>query len=480
MKVVFLQRDSFVKLGVEQLSAVLNQAGHECDLFIESGERHFLESAHNSGADLFAFSCTTGQEGWVLETASSLKKVCPTPIIVGGPHATFYPKLIENTSIDYICVGEGEQALIELLDAMANQPDKIKDICNIWSKNSAGEVHKTQIRRLIEDLDSIPSPDFGIYAKYKYIALYSLDIFPVMTSRGCPHSCSYCFNSIYRELYRNKGTYVRRRSPSHVIAELVEAKQRYGVRKVTFLDDSFFVFPSWLKEFSGLYKEKVNLPFLINVEATQVKEWLVRLVKEMGCICVRMGLESGNDNLREKVLNKKVTSQQIREAAGHIKRHGIKLATYNMVGLPGETVENAIETYKLNKQIGTDFTLCSILQPYPGTMINKYVSEKGYYKEKCNKAAWNESVFVSSSLRLDNEKELVNLQKLMQLFLQLGVPLWLVRKIIKLPRNPFFHCIFKLSFVYNKIRTQKMRVIPLARLALHSLSYMSSRPVKDS
>ena len=84
-------------------------------------------------------------------------------------------------------------------------------------------------------------------------------------------------------------------------------------------------------------------------------EHLVRTVKEMGCICIRMGVESGNDYLRQKVLNKKVTTEQIKTAAGHIKQHGIKLATYNILGLPGETLDNAIETYKLNKEIGTDF-----------------------------------------------------------------------------------------------------------------------------
>lgn len=480
MKVVFLQKDSFVKLAVEYLSAALKADGHQCDLFIESGEKHFLKSALESNADLFAFSCTTGGEEWVLETAAALKKECSTPIIVGGPHTTFFPQIIEQNNIDYICRGEGEQALVELLKALEHNPDAIKRTQNIWSKNSEGNIYKTEIRPFMEDLDLLPFPDFGIYAKYKHILAYSKDMYPVMTGRGCPHNCSYCFNKTYKELYRNKGRYLRKKAPERIIAELLWAKQTYGIGKINFVDDSFFLFPKWLRQFSILYKEKINLPFIINVEPTEVREDLVRTVKEMGCICIRMGVESGNDYLRQKVLNKKVTTEQIKTAAGHIKRHGIKLATYNILGLPGETLDNAIETYKLNKEIGTDFVWSSLLQPYPGTAINEYVREKDLFDDVNGELSLNESYFVSSKIKLENEKEITNLQKLMQVFAQLKMPLFAVRNIIRLPKNPIFRLIFKLSFVYSKIRTQKMKIVPLVTLGLHSLSYMKKQKVKTS
>ncbi len=246
------------------------------------------------------------------------------------------------------------------------------------------------------------------------------------------------------------------------------------------MDDSFFLFPQWLRQFSILYREKINLPFIINVEPTEVREDLVRTIKEMGCICVRMGIESGNDYLRQKVLNKKVATEQIKTAAGHIKSHRIKLATYNILGLPGETLDNAIETYKLNKEIGTDFIWCSLLQPYPGTAINEYVREKGLLDNGNSELSLNESYFVSSKIKLENEKEILNLQKLMQVFAQLRMPLFVVRCIIRLPKNAIFHLIFKLSFVYSKIRTQKMKIIPLIMLGLHSFSYMKKQKVKTS
>jgi radical SAM superfamily enzyme YgiQ (UPF0313 family) len=398
---------------------------------------------------------------------------------VGGPHATFFPDIIENPNIDYVCRGEGEEGLIELAEAMANDTDRIKEIPNIWSKDAAGRIYGPNIRPFIEDLDSLPSPDFGIYTKYRYLVPYNMDLFPVLTGRGCPHDCSYCFNRPYKDLYRNKGKYLRRRSPEHVTHELLYNKETYGIRKINFVDDSFFLFPKWLKEFAVLYKEKVNLPFIVNAEATQVNEDLVRLMWEMGCICVRMGVETGNDHLRQKVLNKKVSNRQIVEAAGLIKRYGMKLATYNILGIPGETVENALETLKINRAIRSNFVWCSLLQPYPGTAISEYVKEKGFLADRNDEPVLNESYFVSSKIKLENKKEIVNLQKLMQFFIQMHIPLFMIRLIIKLPKNPIFHLIFKLCFLYNKIKTQKIRLIPLIKLGLHSFNYMREQRTKS-
>lgn len=471
MKVVFLQKDSFAKVGVEQLSAVLKKAGHKCDVFIESGERRFLESALNSGSGLFAFSCTTGEEDWVSSTAAKLRQN-GTPVIVGGPHATFYPQIIEDPNIDYICRGEGENALLELLDAIAKDPERIAQIPNIWSKDTSGKINHTEVRPLIEDLNSLPMPDFDIYVKYKYLVPYHRDMFPVITGRGCPHNCSYCFNESYKELYANKGKYMRRRSPQNVIEQLLGAKEAYGIRKVNFVDDSFFCNPSWFREFTELYKDKIRLPFIINIEATHTSEELVRLAKEIGCICVRMGVESGNEHLRQTILNKKVTDKQIITAAGHIKHYGIKLVTYNMLGLPGETVDNALDTYSLNKKIHTDFAQCTLLQPYPGTALSDYVRQKKLLKDN---SILQSSCFVSTSIKLENENEIINLQKLIQIFLQMHMRISSVRRIMKLPKNPLFHLIFRLSFIYNKIRVQKIRLIPVILMALHSLSYMKEQ-----
>lgn len=477
MKIVFLQKDSFVKIAIEQLYAVLKKDGYDCELFIESGEKDFIQSTLRSGADLFAFSCTTGGEFWVLDTIKKLRKQSSVSIIVGGPHTTFFPEMIENPDINYICQGEGEYALLDLLEAKQSNPNSIKRIPNIWSKGPTGEIYKNEVRQFA-CLDDLPAPDFEIYTKYKYLVPYNRDMFAVITGRGCPYNCSYCFNKTYKDLYNGKGTYLRKRSPENLVQDLLYAKKKYGIRKINFIDDSFFSFPSWLREFAEIYKKELNLPFFINVEATQVKEEYVRLVKEMGCICVRMGVETGNEQLRRNVLNKKISNKQISDAAKLFRQFRIKLTTYNILGLPGETLENSLETYNLNKNIGSDFAQCSLLQPYPGTELSRVVKEEGFLEDE--NVAVDESFFVSSKIKIQNKKEVENLQKLMQVFLQFRIPLKAVRLIIRLPENPVFHMIFKLTFIYNKIRVQKIKLIPLIMLGVHSWTYMGTRKTKVS
>lgn len=472
MKVVFLQKDSFVRLAIELLSAVLKKSGHESDVFIESGERDFINAALESKADLFAMTCSSGGEAWVIKTAKGIREKISTPIIVGGPHATFYPQLIENPNIDYICQGEGEQALLELLDAMAHNPQGIKEIQNIWSKDASGNIFKTDVRPLIEDLDKLPFSDFGIYMKYKYLTPYFKDMYPIITNRGCPYNCSYCFNKSYKDLYRGKGKYLRRRSPQNVIEELLYVKNNYNITKVNIVDDSFLSHPTWIEEFADLYKKQINLPFIICLEATQVNEKLVRLIKEMGCICAKMGVETASDEMRKNVLNKNVTTQQIREAAKLIKEYGIYLYTFNILGLPGETVDDAIDTYKLNKEIGSDFIWCSLMQAYPGTAINKYVKEHGFLEDDDDKSAFDEWYFMSSRIKLENKNEITNLQKMMQVFIKMRIPLFLVRKIIRIPMNPIFTFLFKLDFAYYKMKVHKVGLMPTLKLALHNISFM--------
>lgn len=475
MKVVFLQKDSFVRLAIEILSSVLKDSGHETDIYIESGERDFIDSAVASGADLFALSCSTGSESWVMSTAENIKKTSSIPIIVGGPHATFYPQLIENPYIDYICRGEGEYALLDLLNAMANNPQGIKDIQNIWSKDADGNISKTEVRNFVEDLDELPFSDFGLYTKYKYMTPYFQEMYPILTNRGCPYNCSYCFNRAYKEIYKGKGRYLRMRSPQNVIEELVQAKNKYNITKIKIEDDTFLSHQtSWLEEFADLYKKRINLPFIVMLEAAQVNEKKIRLIKEMGCICAKMGLETANDETRQKILNKKLSTQQIKDAAQLIKKYGIYLYTFNILGLPGETIDDAINTLKLNQEIGADFIWCSLLQAYPGTAISDFVKEHGLIEDDKNDSEFDEWYFMSSKMKLENKSEITNLQKMMQLFIQFRVPVSLVRKIIRLPITPIFTILFQMGFAYYKIKVQKVRLIPILKLALYNISFMRS------
>lgn len=473
MKIVFLQKDSFVKIAVMILCAALKQRGHECDVFIESGERDFLHAVINSGAGLYGFSTTTGSEQWALQTAAQLKRHTKTPVLMGGPHPTFFPEVIKEPCLDFICRGEGEEAVADLADAL-ERGSETNSIPNIWSKDQNNEIIRQDVRPFLSNLDEMPWPDFTPYMKYPYLIPYNRDMYPVMAGRGCPYNCSYCFNKNYKKLYHGKGKYIRMRSPEHVIGELAHAKNNLGVRKINFVDDSFFSRPAWLREFAPLYSDQIRLPFIINLEATQVTEELVGLVKKMGCICVRMGVETGNEELRRRVLNKKITNEQIRRAAAIIKHHGISLSTFNILGLPGEGIDQALETYRLNLEIRSNFLQCSLLQPYPGTDLRTWVEEQGLLEES-SAPVLEESFFVATQLKIENKKEIVNLQKLMPVMAQFRIPPAVVRAIIKFPPNMLFDSLFRLTFIIKKITTQQLRLLPLLRLGMRTRSYMKPR-----
>jgi radical SAM superfamily enzyme YgiQ (UPF0313 family) len=298
------------------------------------------------------------------------------------------------------------------------------------------------------------------------------DIYPILTHRGCPYNCIYCFNKSYKEIYKGKGKYLRKRSPQNVIKELVQAKNKYNITKVKFEDDSFLSHQSsWLEEFADLYRKRVNLPFIVMLEAAQVNEKRVSLLKEMGCVCAKMGVETANDDMRQRVLNKKISTRQIKEAAWLIKKYGIYLYTFNILGLPGETIDDAIDTLKLNQEIGSDFIWCSLLQAYPGTAISEYVKKHGFLADD-NNAGFDEWYFMSSKMKIENIDEITNLQKMMQFFIKFRLSDYWVRKIIKMPITPIFTLIFKIGFAYYKIKVQKVKIIPTLKLALHNVSFM--------
>ena len=172
-------------------------------------------------------------------------------------------------------------------------------------------------------------------------------------------------------MYKDKGRYVRFRSPSNLINEIKEVKSRYNLKTVFFADDIFVLDKRWLRDFTQAYKKEISLPFTCDGRADVIDEETAQLLKEAGCFCVRFGIESGNENIRNNILKKNITNEQIVSVASILKRFGLKFMTYNMVGIPQETIENAYETVELNIKIGTNYPRCSILTPYPGTEITE-------------------------------------------------------------------------------------------------------------
>ncbi|HWR59499.1 MAG TPA: radical SAM protein [Thermodesulfovibrionales bacterium] len=463
-KIAFVQNIAYEYLGLMQLSSVLKKNGHNVDVFIVShNEDSIIREIEAYNPDLVGFSCTTGGHIWALGFADKLRRILHCKVILGGPHATFSPEVIHESPVDIICRGEGEDALLELADKTDRGSD-ISDTLNCWVKTK-GDIIKNGQRPLIEDLDSLPFPDRELYAnKYPYLNT-SLKAF--MGGRGCPFECTFCFNHAFKKLYEGKGKMVRYRSVANVIAEMQDVLKRYRTRTIYMQDDTLILNKDWVREFCLKYKKEIGLPFVCLIRADLADEMLISMLRDAGCANVFFGIETGSQYLRDRLLKKKVTSDDIVRTAFILHKYGIKFRTYNMVGLPDETLDDAFLTMKLNSDIKTDYPWCSIYQPFPGTDLADYAIEKGLLD--CSHPV--SGSFFKQSVLKTHSTEFANLQKLF--FCGVKFP-WLaplIRKMIGWRPNVLFDAVFILSYAWYYFLSERMTIKDMLSLGVRNLKF---------
>lgn len=456
-----------IQPGVMSISAVLKGAGHECDILIQNLERDFIKAIIKCKPDAVGISCTTGLHLWATETARRIKKRIDVPIIVGGPHATFYGDTIRDSSIDIICIGEGEHPMLELAENIDSGHD-ITGIRNLWVKDGRGQIRKNQLRPLIQDLDALPFMDRELYDKYGPLRVYERNPL-IITGRGCPYSCSFCFNKPLRDMYSETGgRYVRRRSIRNVIDEIMQVKGTYDVRRIIFMDDTFILDHEWVLRFLEAYRQDVALPFSCLVRADLINEQMVNALKKAGCFFARMGIESGNEELRNQVLQKEISTKEIVNASHLIKKYGIKLATNSILGIPGETMDTALETLQMNLDIHPDFAWCALMQPYPKTELAHYAITHGCLRPDFSFDDLDHSYFFSTPISIQDKAAVENLQKFFSICVAFPYILPLVKRVAKLPPNPAFDFVFKLCYACGTYMTGEMDLKDFIRLGLHA------------
>jgi anaerobic magnesium-protoporphyrin IX monomethyl ester cyclase len=237
-RIAFVQNLAYEYLGTTLLATLLRQAGHLAEVFIlERTEDDLLRQIMSFKPDMAAFSVTTGIHEWALGFATRLKAAHKVRCVFGGPHPTFFPEVILHESVDIICRGEGEHAVVELAEKFdAKKP--LHDIASLWVK-VGGQVVRNPLRHLIHDLDSLPNPDRSVYrSKYPYLAK-STGTF--MAGRGCPYRCSFCFNHAAQRMYKGLGSWVRFRSTQRVVEEIVDSCRKHSLRTVYMQDDTLLL-----------------------------------------------------------------------------------------------------------------------------------------------------------------------------------------------------------------------------------------------
>lgn len=379
--------------GIGSLSAVLKQAEHSTELlYVESLQQTVLRQSIASQTRLIAISATTDQYDLAQQVSQFLSTNFEIPIILGGVHATVAPEeAIRTPGLLGICIGEGEDAIVELADALEHRQD-ISHIQNFWFCVD-GTIIKNDVRPLIEDLDALPFPDRTIFHYQEILTNNYDDGAEFMVGRGCPFHCAFCINKALQDLYHGKGRFVRYRSVANVIAEIKQVVQTYRhIEKITFQDDILGLNTPWLADFSAQYAREVGIPFRCNLRADFVNDETLALLKQAGCAEIWVGVECGNEQLRNRVLQKQLPTEKIVAAFELIRTYSIKSKAYNMIGLPGETKANIEETIQLNKHIGPDIRNVTIFRPYPGTALYDYCREQQWISDRKVAGYWEESM----------------------------------------------------------------------------------------
>lgn len=384
----------FENIGVEYLSACLKRQGHSTSLFFDpllfdnyvlkigpladffDMQRILIDRVVSSDFDLLAFSVMTDNYQRACAIAKEIRLRRPDlPIVFGGVHPTAVPDLvIRQPFVDYVCVGEGEESLVELADAIEKNKD-VARIANIWSKQN-GNIIANRPRILLEDLDELPFPDKDIF--YSEFPVFKKCVYRINVGRGCKLDCSFCNNGLMRKIYRDSGYTKRRRSVGSVIDELRVAKKRLAISHVLIIDDWFTDDKKWLEEFAREFKREIGCSFACDVYPGNCDEQIVALLENAGCSVASMGIQTLSEKLRKTILNRHDSNEAISRTFSMFSK--TKIFTYAdfILGIPGQNEEELLSIADFVNKHRPDFVFFLWLRYYPRTSITDAAVKNGW------------------------------------------------------------------------------------------------------
>ena len=372
MRIVFVEVDtergfSLASVGPAALAAYVRQHGHDAALVrvtIDDEVSSVVQRVRDAGADVLGFSMTTRQWLRGLACARELRTL-GLPTLAGGLHATFAAdEVLATGAFDAVCLGEGEEALVEALDALQAGGD----LSGIQNLQVPGAPRPT-LRPPFDPIDALPFQARDLLDEPPGVANIS-------TQRGCPFVCTYCAARKYADLYATP--YGRRRSVDNTIAELEHLRETQGLNFVIFLDDTFTLNPPWLKEFLPAYKERIGLPFTCLARVETITQDLIEGLAAAGCYEITYGVESGSERVRTEIMKRRVTNERIERVFRITQDAGVVIMATWILGTPGETREELWQTVALNERLNAEHIGYYVFYPYPGTDLFHVAKAGGY------------------------------------------------------------------------------------------------------
>ncbi len=388
MKILFVEPNIEGRIGepplnIAGLKSFINQMTDHtakcCDLSFQkrNWKDHLLGQIDEGGYEVVGISTMSFNFYQTVQIADFLKSQRDIPILVGGVHCILQPdEVIACPSIDLVCTAEGEWILKDLLDANLNP----EGIGGIWYKDTQGQVVQQANPEVEANIDQFPFPDWDDFPIEKYF-MFNMNSIPIMGSRGCPYTCTYCSaHAIAGALGAKKTRY---RSADNLIGEIEYLYDRYGksgLRHIFFEDDVFIGQKKRVYEFCEKYVERgfhKKYLWTAKVRANIVNEDILLAMKQAGCYEAGMGVESSNDYVRNKIFRRNMSTKQILDAAALIKGAGLMLHVPIIMGSPFDTKEIMEENLKFMKKLEAECMLFPILMPLPGTDIRELCEEEG-------------------------------------------------------------------------------------------------------
>ena len=350
-----------------------------------SAVNDFRSAVKDFQPDIIAVSCT---ETTFLRGMKIIDETRDLGVknMFGGVFPTFAPELVmQYPNVDMLCVGEGENTIIDLANTISNKED-YSDITNLWIRQNDGTIKKNSVSRPV-DINEVPAiTDIELFDEQRFYRPMGGKIrrlLPVETHRGCPYTCSFCNSPGQNRLYGDgdflKGmSFFRKKSMDLVKKEIQNHIKKHNVEYIYFWADTFLAWSDQeFDEFIKMYSQ-IKLPYWCQTRIETVDEEKFRRMKDVGLDRITFGLEHGNEDFRRDVVKREYSNDDAIKKIKTVEELGITFSINNIIGFPDETRELAFDTIELNRQFNSDNTSCSILVPFHGTELHDLCVKKGY------------------------------------------------------------------------------------------------------
>jgi len=331
---------------------------------------------------IVGITCPTPVFDYIIKIAGIIKRLNKDCyVVLGGPHPTALPEdSIRYESVDFLVLKEGEKTFKELVELIVEGKTNFEDIDGLAFKRK-GKVIINKPREYIKDLDSLPFPardllDFKRYrsAPTKRISKYLST--SILTGRGCPYNCIHCISNC---LWNRK---FRFRSSKNIVEEIEYCIKKFGIREFNFYDDTFTLSEDHVIEVCDeIIRRKLKIAWICFGRVNMITRRMVRKMKQAGCKKISFGLESGSQEILNK-MRKEATLDMARKAVKIVNEEGINVNASFMLGNVGETRKTVKKTINFAKSLELDNATFFITTPYPGTDLHKIALEKGYINNK--------------------------------------------------------------------------------------------------